>query len=72
MTKLRSPRLLVLIGLMALIAAACGGTAAAPDVCESDAFGCVAIADGEPISIGSLLVTTGPNSSLGLDSQYGV
>jgi branched-chain amino acid transport system substrate-binding protein len=57
---------------MALIAAACGGTAAAPDVCESDAFGCVVIADGEPISIGSLLVTTGPNSSLGLDSQYGV
>jgi len=72
MTKLRTPRLLVLIGLMALIAAACGGTAAAPDVCESDAFGCVVIADGEPISIGSLLVTTGPNSSLGLDSQYGV
>ena len=72
MTKLRTPRLLVLIGLMALIAAACGGTAAAPDVCESDAFGCVVVADGEPISIGSLLVTTGANSSLGLDSQYGV
>ena len=72
MTKLRSPRLLVLMGLMALIAAACGGTAAAPDACASDAFGCVVIADGEPISIGSLLVTTGANSSLGLDSQYGV
>jgi branched-chain amino acid transport system substrate-binding protein len=72
MTKLRSPRLLVLIGLMALIAAACGGTAAAPDACASDAFGCVTIADGEPISLGSLLVITGANSSLGLDSQYGV
>jgi branched-chain amino acid transport system substrate-binding protein len=72
MTKLRTPRLLVLIGLMALIAAACGGTAVAPDVCESDPFGCVVVADGEPITIGSLLVTTGPNSSLGLDSQYGV
>ena len=72
MTKLRSPRLLVLIGLMALIAAACGGTAAAPDVCASDPFGCVVVADGEPISLGSLLVITGANSSLGLDSQYGV
>lgn len=72
MTKLRTPRLLVLIGLMALIAAACGGTAAAPEACESDPFGCVVVADGEPISIGSLLVITGPNSSLGLDSQYGV
>jgi branched-chain amino acid transport system substrate-binding protein len=72
MTKLRISRLLVLGGLMALIAAACGGTAAEPDVCASDEFGCVVIADGEPISIGSLLVTTGANSSLGLDSQYGV
>ena len=72
MAKLRSPRLIVLIGLMAMIAAACGGTAAAPDACASDEFGCVTIADGEPIRLGSLLVTTGANSSLGLDSQYGV
>ena len=72
MAKLRSPRLIGLIGLMAMIAAACGGTAAAPDACASDEFGCVTIADGEPIRLGSLLVTTGANSSLGLDSQYGV
>jgi branched-chain amino acid transport system substrate-binding protein len=43
-----------------------------PAECAADEFGCVAVAPGDPIKIGSLLVTTGPNSSLGLDSQYGV
>lgn len=37
-----------------------------------DAIGCVEIAPGDPIRIASALVITGPNESLGLDSQYGV
>ncbi|MGB1249158.1 MAG: extracellular solute-binding protein [Candidatus Promineifilaceae bacterium] len=38
----------------------------------SDAIGCVEIAAGDPIKLASALVVTGPNESLGLDSQYGV
>ncbi|MAT96205.1 MAG: branched chain amino acid ABC transporter substrate-binding protein [Anaerolineaceae bacterium] len=37
-----------------------------------DAIGCVEIAPGDPIRVASALVITGPNESLGLDSQYGV
>ncbi len=68
--------LTALLLVLALIAAACGGgttdTGSEPEACTSDAFGCVAVAAGDPIKIGSLLVITGVNSSLGLDSQYGV
>jgi len=37
-----------------------------------DAFGCVEVADGDPIVIASALVVSGPNTPLGLDAQYGV
>lgn len=46
--------------------------AGAPEECAADPMGCVEIAAGDPIKIGSLMVITGPDSSLGLDSQYGV
>ena len=46
-----------------------GGTAAD---CDADPHGCYEVAEGEPIVIGTALVITGPNESLGLDSQYGV
>ena len=39
--------------------------------CE-DEVGCVTYEPGEPIRIGSALVISGPDASLGLDSQYGV
>ena len=51
-------------------ASATGGSAA--DACAADEFGCVEYAEGEPITIGSLLVISGANASLGPDSQYGV
>lgn len=38
----------------------------------TDAIGCVEVAAGDPIQIASALVISGPNSSLGLDSQHGV
>jgi branched-chain amino acid transport system substrate-binding protein len=67
-------RYLALLGVLTLVIAACGdgGGGSAPEECEADEFGCVEVASGEAIKLGSLLVTTGPNSSLGLDSQYGV
>lgn len=67
--------LTALLLVLALIAAACGGGSdggTEPEACADDEFGCVAIAAGDPIKIGSLLVVTGTDSSLGLDSQYGV
>jgi branched-chain amino acid transport system substrate-binding protein len=41
-------------------------------VCEADEFGCVEVADGDAIRIATALVINGPDSNLGLDSQYGV
>jgi branched-chain amino acid transport system substrate-binding protein len=72
MKKKRSLGLLALLAALSLVIASCAGEAEAPEECEADEFGCVEVAAGEPIKIGSLLVITGPNSSLGLDSQYGV
>ena len=46
-----------------------GGGGAAD--CDADEFGCYEVAEGEPIVIGTALVITGANESLGLDSQYG-
>ncbi len=39
--------------------------------CDADEFGCIELAEGDPIVIGTALVITGANESLGLDSQYG-
>lgn len=41
-------------------------------VCAADEFGCVEVADGDAIRIATALVINGPDSNLGLDSQYGV
>jgi branched-chain amino acid transport system substrate-binding protein len=49
--------------------AAASGDAAT--ICADDEFDCVEVAEGEPIVLGTSLVITGPNASLGLDSQYG-
>lgn len=49
-----------------------GGTGDDPQaVCDADEFGCYEVGEGEPIVIGTALVITGPDASLGLDSQYG-
>jgi branched-chain amino acid transport system substrate-binding protein len=47
-----------------------GGTGSAAD-CEDDEFGCIELAEGDDMVIGTALVITGANESLGLDSQYG-
>lgn len=58
--------LLVLTAVLAL--SACGGASLE---C-TDELGCVEVAAGEPILLASSLVVSGPNTELGLDSQWGV
>ena len=77
--------ILSLLFALLLVAAACAddgdgdetengdnGEAGAAEMCDADEFGCVEIAEGDPISIGTLLVISGENASLGQDSQNGV
>lgn len=56
---------------MAESAAPSTGGGSASEECAADEFGCVEVAAGDPIVLGSALVITGPDASLGLDSQYG-
>jgi branched-chain amino acid transport system substrate-binding protein len=60
---------LVLFALIAVLAlTACGGESLE---C-TDPLGCVEVGPDEPILLASSLVISGPNTELGLDSQYGV
>jgi branched-chain amino acid transport system substrate-binding protein len=79
-------RLLALVAVLSLVGAACsndddsgggetggttgGETGGAVD-CATVEFGCVEVASGEPITIGTLLAISGDVASLGLDSQAG-
>ncbi|MGH2694544.1 MAG: branched-chain amino acid ABC transporter substrate-binding protein [Actinomycetota bacterium] len=76
MTRSRWFRLVALLATFVLIGASCGGDdddgGPAAETCPDDEFGCVEVAQGDPITIGSLLVISGPNASLGTDSQRGV
>jgi branched-chain amino acid transport system substrate-binding protein len=65
-----SKRVLSVVSLLILasmVLAACGGSTFE---C-TDPLGCVDYAPGEPVRIASALVISGPNTDLGLDSQYG-
>jgi branched-chain amino acid transport system substrate-binding protein len=76
--------MLALLGALMLVAAACGddddeggaATGATPTGgavdCEADEFGCVEIAAGTPIKIGSLLSISGETAFLGTDSNHGI
>jgi branched-chain amino acid transport system substrate-binding protein len=82
MKKSKWLHILALLSAVILVGAACAedegdggdgdGEAGAQETCDQDEFGCVEIAEGDPIVIGTLLVTSGENASLGLDSQHGV
>jgi branched-chain amino acid transport system substrate-binding protein len=77
-------RFLVLLSVLALLVAACGdgggeqaggeqaGGEQAAACPEDDEFGCVTYAEGEPIRLATLLVISGADAALGLDSQHGV
>ncbi|HEX6231352.1 MAG TPA: branched-chain amino acid ABC transporter substrate-binding protein [Actinomycetota bacterium] len=88
MRKRKLISLLALVAALSLVAAACGGdddeggggetgttgpteTGGAVD-CEADPFGCVEVAAGAPIRIGSLLAISGDVAFLGTDSNNGI
>jgi branched-chain amino acid transport system substrate-binding protein len=68
------------LAVFAVVAAACasddspsGGDTGTGDIdCATVEFGCVEVAADEPINVGTLLVITTADSTLGLDSQHGV
>ena len=83
MKQRRILRLLALVGVLTLIGAACssddeparwrqrrGATGGAVD-CATVEFGCVEVAAGAPITVGTLLAISGDTASLGQDSQDG-
>src|SRR4030042_5946746 len=55
------------LALSGLVLAACG----APAYDCPDAISCVDVAPGDPIHIGYAMVISGPDATLGLDTQYG-
>lgn len=59
---------LLLVAMMAMLLSACGGES----IECTDSLGCVEVAEGDPILLASALVISGPNTQLGLDSQWGV
>jgi branched-chain amino acid transport system substrate-binding protein len=80
MKRFSYARWFILISALTLLGAACaqqatdGGGGDGQDVetiCNEDEFGCVEIGPDDPITIGTLLVITGENASLGQDSQNG-
>jgi len=81
MTQRRWLTVFALVGVFALIGAGCSDNSSTGTTdtgtgsgggCSADEFGCVEIAAGDPITIGTLLAITGDAKNLGLDSQYGV
>jgi branched-chain amino acid transport system substrate-binding protein len=80
---MRKPRWFICtvgVAALALIGAACasdnttsgaGGASGAVD-CSTVEFGCVTVAAGAPIQIGTLLSVSGDNADLGTDSLYGI
>jgi branched-chain amino acid transport system substrate-binding protein len=75
-------RLSAVLAVLLLVVAACqspgggGSTAASASAGASggggDGENVVTYAAGEPIELGAIMVITGPNATLGLDTQYGV
>jgi branched-chain amino acid transport system substrate-binding protein len=73
--------MIALVSVLAMVGAACSdssstGTTDTGDGttgdCSSDEFGCVEVASGDPINLGTLMVTSGADQTLGIDSLNGV
>jgi branched-chain amino acid transport system substrate-binding protein len=54
-----------------MLLSACGTTAAQPDACKSDAFGCAVVKPGQTIKIGMGAPMTGDNAAFGQDISQG-
>jgi branched-chain amino acid transport system substrate-binding protein len=69
-----SKRVFLLISLLvatSMLLAACGGAGPAAATC-TDKIGCVNIGASDPVHIAYLLVVSGPNETLGVDSRNGI
>ena len=67
-------RLYVILSVLmaaSMILTACGGSAAAPDVCKTDAGGCAVLSAGQSIVIGMGAPMTGDNAAFGQDISQG-
>ena len=76
MTSLRTGLWLVLLALWALLAAGCAalpeGAGSQDTLTCTDELGCVAVAADEPVTIGSMVVLSGPNANLGQDAANAI
>ena len=83
MKQRRLLTMLAIVGSLALIASACSNDSGGGDAsdsasatgavdCNTDEFGCVTVASGEPIKLGSLLSISGDTKALGDDSNAGI
>jgi branched-chain amino acid transport system substrate-binding protein len=77
---MRTLKLTSLLLLAAMLLSACGGAAAPPAATQApaaakfeckDPLGCVDISPSDPVHIAYAFVTSGDNSTLGLDTKYG-
>jgi branched-chain amino acid transport system substrate-binding protein len=64
--------LLFVFVILALALSACAPKAAAPEVCETDAFGCAVIPEGDTIKIGMGAPMLGDYGMFGIDISQGV
>jgi branched-chain amino acid transport system substrate-binding protein len=67
---MRTFKLVSLLLLAAMLLSACGGGTAPKFQC-ADKLGCIDIGPNDPIHIAYAFVTSGENSTLGLDTKYG-
>jgi branched-chain amino acid transport system substrate-binding protein len=67
---MRTLKIFSLLLIAAMFLSACGG-AAAPKFQCTDKLGCVDIGPNDPVHIAYAFVTSGDNSTLGLDTKYG-
>ena len=67
-----SKRVFLIVSFVLLAGLALAACQSAPTFECTDALGCVDYGPDEPIRIASALVISGPNTDLGIDSQYGV
>jgi branched-chain amino acid transport system substrate-binding protein len=68
---MKSKLLFVLMAIVAIALVTAGCAPSAPAFTCADKLGCVDIAPNDPVHIAYLFVTTGDNSTLGLDTKYG-
>lgn len=69
--KQRFAALIAVLVVVGMMLTACGGAAAQPDACKSDAFGCAVIKPGQTIKIGMGAPMTGDNAAFGQDISQG-